>query len=35
MLSHYTVEPRYNEVYGPWDHDNYLVISGFLLCKKN
>ena len=26
-----TVEPRYNE--GPWDHENYLVISGFSLYQ--
>ena len=27
----YTVEPRYNEV--PWDHEHYLVISGFLIIS--
>ena len=27
-----TVEPRYNER-GPWDHKNYLVISGFSLYQ--
>ena len=31
MLEAYTVEPRYNE--GPWDHENYLVISGFSLYQ--
>ena len=26
-----TVEPRYKQ--GPWDHENYLVISGFSLYQ--
>ena len=31
----YTVEPRYNEVRGPWDHENYLVRSDFSLYQGN